>query len=97
MGRIEWFVVDDEGGLASLRDEWRRLATVSADPSLFSASEWKEADQTRLLLAPGEEALGPDRARVAVEDRLWAWAHPAWSRPIRRLKRSLHGLVPGVA
>jgi CelD/BcsL family acetyltransferase involved in cellulose biosynthesis len=29
--------------------------------------------------------------------RPWAWAHPGWSRPIRRLKRSLHRLAPGVA
>src|SRR5262249_44862700 len=29
--------------------------------------------------------------------RPWAWAHPEWSRPVRRLKRSLHSLVPGGA
>jgi CelD/BcsL family acetyltransferase involved in cellulose biosynthesis len=29
--------------------------------------------------------------------RPWAWTNPKWSRPIRRLKRSLRRLVPGAA
>src|SRR5262249_11030151 len=29
----------------------------------------EEADQGRLLFAPGQEALGPDLTRVAIEDR----------------------------
>jgi CelD/BcsL family acetyltransferase involved in cellulose biosynthesis len=29
--------------------------------------------------------------------RPWGWAHPGWTRPLRRLKRSFHRLAPGVA
>jgi len=29
--------------------------------------------------------------------RPWAWSHPGWSRPVRRMKRSLHRLAAGVA
>jgi CelD/BcsL family acetyltransferase involved in cellulose biosynthesis len=29
--------------------------------------------------------------------RPWAWAHQEWSRPVRRLKRSLRRLAPGAA
>src|SRR5262245_13684250 len=119
MGSLEWFVVQDEDGLRSLEDGWRRLAALSPDPSLFATYEWnavwwscfgrgrrlhvvgarrggelvalaplctkrglggvrvreflgsEEADQARLLLAPGEEALGPELASVAVQDRGW--------------------------
>src|SRR5262245_34310270 len=40
MGALDWFVVHDDEGLQALEDGWRRLATLSPDPSLFATYEW---------------------------------------------------------
>ena len=37
---LEWFVVEDASGLARLAPEWRALAAVAPQPSLFSTPEW---------------------------------------------------------
>lgn len=43
MDSLEWFVVEDVGGLARLASEWRALAGAAPQPSLFSTPEWTAA------------------------------------------------------
>jgi CelD/BcsL family acetyltransferase involved in cellulose biosynthesis len=116
---VEWFVVRDERGVATLEHEWRQLASALPEPSVFHTPAWnlewwrhwgrartlhvvgarrsgqlvalaplcttrahgggrireflgsEEADLAGLLLAPGEEALGSELLRVALEDNDW--------------------------
>jgi CelD/BcsL family acetyltransferase involved in cellulose biosynthesis len=118
VGRVEWFVVEDQAGLEVLAPEWARLAATQPQPSHFASPAWtgtwwahfgagrrlrlvgarragalvalaplctrrvggvrvreflgsEESDLSTLLLAPGDEALGPALARAALEGRDW--------------------------
>ncbi|HEV8307174.1 MAG TPA: GNAT family N-acetyltransferase [Methylomirabilota bacterium] len=40
MGRLEWFILEDDAGLRALEPEWRQLALSIAEPSIFHSPEW---------------------------------------------------------